>query len=74
MKLPKLAVNNYQFTIVIFVLLTIFGISSFITMPKTEDPPIFVPGASVYVVYPGTSPLDMEQLVATPIEEAINET
>ncbi|MFH2144077.1 MAG: efflux RND transporter permease subunit [Bacteroidota bacterium] len=73
MKLSKIAVDNYQFTIIVFVLLTIFGISSFISMPRTENPTVFIPGASVIVVYPGANPSDMEELVAIPIEEAINE-
>ena len=38
-----------------------------------ENPTIFVPGASIVVIYPGASPNDLEQLVAVPIEEAVNE-
>lgn len=73
MKLPKLSIDNSHFTIVVFILITIMGISSYLTMPRTEDPPINVPGASVLVIYPGTNPLDLEQLIVTPIEAAINE-
>ena len=42
-------------------------------MPRTEDPTVYVPGGSVIVIYPGASPKDLEQLVAFPVEEAINE-
>ncbi len=73
MKLPKLAIDNHQFTIVVFALLLTMGISSFLTMPRTEDPPMNIPGASVIVVYPGSNPVDLEELVVDPIEEAINE-
>jgi multidrug efflux pump subunit AcrB len=73
MQLPKLSINNYQFTILVFILLVIAGINAFITMPRTEDPPITVPGGSVIVIYPGASPVDLEELVATPVEDAINE-
>lgn len=73
MKLPKYAISNYQFTIIVFLLLLVMGITSFLSMPRTEDPPIQVPGGSVIVIYPGTNPVDLEQLVADPIEEAINE-
>lgn len=73
MKLPRLAIDNYQFTLIVFFLLTIAGISSYVSMPRTENPAVYIPGAGIVVVYPGASPLDMEQLVASPIEEAINE-
>jgi multidrug efflux pump subunit AcrB len=73
MKLPKIAIDNYQFTIVVVVLLVLSGIVSFVTMPRSEDPSVSKPGATVVVIYPGAGPEDMEQLVASPIEEAINE-
>jgi multidrug efflux pump subunit AcrB len=73
MKLPKIAIENHQFTIVVVVLLVLSGIVSFITMPRSEDPLVSKPGSSVVVIYPGAGPEDMEQLVASPIEEAINE-
>ena len=73
MKLTKLAIKNHQFTIVIVVLLASLGIISFITMPYSEDPPVSKAGMSVFVVYPGANPTDMEQLVLDPIEEAVNE-
>ncbi|MFO8053577.1 MAG: efflux RND transporter permease subunit [Bacteroidales bacterium] len=73
MLLPRVAIKNYQFTIVAFILLVVFGISAYRQMPQTENPAIYVPGASVVVVYPGASPEDLEQLVALPVEEALNE-
>ena len=73
MKLPKYAIDNYQFTVMVFFLLVIAGITSYVTMPRTENPVIYMPGGSVVVIYPGASPADLEQLVAIPIEEAINE-
>ncbi len=69
----KLAVDHYQFTIVIFIMLLAMGLSSYFSMPRTEDPPIQVPGASIVVIYPGTDPIDLEELVADHIEEALNE-
>lgn len=73
MKLTKLSINNYQFTIIIFVLMTIAGMNSFLTMPRTENPEMSAPGASVFIAYPGASPADLEQLIASPIEDAVNE-
>ncbi|MBN1273273.1 MAG: efflux RND transporter permease subunit [Candidatus Aminicenantes bacterium] len=73
MKLSRLAITNYQFTIILILLLTIMGVVSFLTMPRSEDPQVSPPGTSVIVIYPGTNPADMEQLVADPIEEKLNE-
>lgn len=73
MRLPSIAIQNYRFTLTAFILLIIFGFNAFFHMPRTEDPTVFIPGGSVIVIYPGTDPKDLEQLVALPIEEAINE-
>jgi multidrug efflux pump subunit AcrB len=73
MRLPKIALDNPQFTTVLFVLLFFMGITAYLTMPRTEDPPINIPGATIIAIYPGANPVDLEQLIATPIEEAINE-
>jgi multidrug efflux pump subunit AcrB len=73
MKLPVHAIYNHQFTLIIVLLLTLLGVLSFLTMPRSEDPQFEFPLVVVTVIYPGTSPLDMEKLVADPIEEEINE-
>jgi multidrug efflux pump subunit AcrB len=73
MKLPKLAIENHQFTVMMVLLLLLMGLVSFFTMPRTEDPAISPPGSNVVVVYPGASPEDLERMVVDPIEEAINE-
>lgn len=73
MKLPEIAIENRQFTIILFLLILMIGLNSFFNMPRTEDPPITIPGAVVKVIYPGASPKDMEELVIKPIENAINE-
>ncbi|NQT26274.1 efflux RND transporter permease subunit [candidate division KSB1 bacterium] len=73
MRLPKFAIDNHQFTMVLISLLVLNGVVSLLRMPKSEDPQVQPVGSSVIVVYPGGSPTDMEELIATPIEEALNE-
>lgn len=73
MKLPLYAIHNYQFTLIIVVLLTLLGVLSYQTMPRSEDPQFEFPMVIVTVIYPGTSPLDMEKLVTDPLEEEVNE-
>lgn len=72
MKLPELAIDNRSFTWMIVIFLTILGIRAYMTMPRTENPEVSVPGSSVIVIMPGGSPVDMEKMVALPLEEALN--
>lgn len=73
MKLPKISIRNHQFTIIVVVLLVMSGIMSVINMPKSEDPAVGKPGATVIVLYPGATPADIEQLIVEPVEEVLNE-
>jgi hydrophobe/amphiphile efflux-1 (HAE1) family protein len=73
MRLPRLAIENYPFTLVVFIMLLIMGVISVINMPRTEDPPMDIPGASVIIIYPGGNPVDLEELIANPVEESLNE-
>ena len=70
--LPKFSISNYQFVLIIFAVSLIWGLNSFLTMPRTEDPPAAQPGAVITVLYPGASPSDMEELITNPIEEKVN--
>ena len=71
MKIAEFSVKNYQFTIVLFIMVLLLGLNALFNMPRGEDPTFNAPIYIVTVIYPGTSPNDMEELVADPIEEAI---
>ncbi len=71
MKISQYAVKNYQFTLVIFIMIVALGITTILNMPRSEDPEMHAPTYSVIVVYPGTSPKDMEELVVDPLEKEI---
>ena len=71
MKLTEFAVRNYQFTLVIFLMTVVVGLSTFLNMPRSEDPVIDSPQFPIVVVYPGASPEDMEELVVDPLEKTI---
>lgn len=73
MKISDYAVKNYQFTLVIFIMIIALGITTILNMPRSEDPEMHAPTYSVVVVYPGTSPKDMEELIVDPLEKEINE-
>ena len=71
MKITNFAVKNYQFTLVIFLLFAVVGVLTLFTMPRSEDPTIHPPEYVITVIYPGTSPKDMEEQVVKPIENKI---
>lgn len=71
MKITSFAVKNYQFTLIIFLLVTVVGVLTLFTMPRSEDPTTHPPQYLVTVIYPGTSPKDMEEQVVKPIENKI---
>ncbi|MEL7529945.1 MAG: efflux RND transporter permease subunit [Bacteroidota bacterium] len=73
MRLPKIAIENYQFVVVLIFMILSTGLISFFNMPRSEDPQLKFPGYTVLTVYPGTSPKDMEELIVDPLENAIKE-
>src|SRR6185369_12873000 len=73
MKIAEFSVKNYQFTLIIFVLLLALGLNSLFNMPRGEDPETVAPSYFIIFVYPGTSSTDMEKLVIDPAEKRFNE-
>ncbi len=71
MKISDYAVKNYQFTLVIFIMVVALGVTTLMNMPRSEDPEMHAPTFPVIVIYPGTSPEDMEELVVDPLEKEI---
>ncbi|MBI1211262.1 MAG: MMPL family transporter [Alphaproteobacteria bacterium] len=65
-------VRNWQFTLVLFAGLAVFGANSLLTIPRAEDPAFPIPVYVVRVILPGAGPTEMEKLVSKPIEDAIN--
>jgi multidrug efflux pump subunit AcrB len=47
--------------------------TTLLSMPRAEDPEINPPQFPIVIVYPGTSPTDMEELVVKPIEKRVSE-
>lgn len=72
MKLVESAVKNYQFTLIMFVMVVVLGITTIMNMPRSEDPELSSPQFPVIVVYPGASPKDMEELIADPLEAKLS--
>ncbi|MCR8657733.1 efflux RND transporter permease subunit [Paenibacillus endoradicis] len=65
--------KNRKVTILFFIMATIVGSLSFLTMPKRENPEVSLTIALVQTIYPGASPEKVEQYVTIPIEESIKD-
>jgi len=72
MKISDYAVKNSQFTLVIFVMVIVLGLTTMMSMPRSEDPEMHPPSYLIIVNYPGTSPKDIEDRVVTPLEKTIS--
>lgn len=73
MKITNYAIKNYQFTLIVVLMIAALGVSSMLKMPRAEDPSMNAPTFPVTIIYPGTSPKDMEELVVKPLERKISE-
>jgi multidrug efflux pump subunit AcrB len=65
------SVDNRTAIYIIAILITLFGLYKFNTLPKERFPDIVVPTISVTTVYVGNSPKDIENLVTRPIEKQL---
>ncbi|TAG11197.1 MAG: efflux RND transporter permease subunit [Sphingobacteriia bacterium] len=65
------AVDNKTAVYVITILISLYGLNKFNTLPKEQFPDIVVPTISVSTVYFGNSPKDIENLVTRPIEKQL---
>ncbi len=73
MHISEFSVKNWQFTLCVFLAVLSIGGFSLLNMPRGEDPDTHQPSFSITIIYPGTSPADMEKLVVDPFEKRIFE-
>ena len=70
-KITNLSLRNKTTVFILTTLLTLFGIFSYKSMPKSLYPDIVMPTIMVQTVYPGNSPADIENLITRPLEKEI---
>ena len=66
-------IRRWQFTIVAFGLLIALGAAALVSIPRSEDPNFPITAFLISAVYPGADAIEMERLVAKPIEDRLNE-
>ncbi|HSJ68997.1 MAG TPA: efflux RND transporter permease subunit [Anditalea sp.] len=69
--LSSLSVDNRISVVILTLIITFLGIYAYKTMPKESFPEIVIPTVYVGTVYPGNSPIDMENLITRPIEKEL---
>src|SRR5260221_9655875 len=73
MKLTEFSVKHWQFTVVLFAMLSALGVTSFLTIPRSEDPPLDFPTFTIVAAYPGANASDLERLVVKQIEDSLHQ-
>jgi HAE1 family hydrophobic/amphiphilic exporter-1 len=64
--------TNVRLVMLIILSVLVFGIFSFLTLPRRLNPEIKLPIVSVRTTLPGASSLEVEQLVTVKIEDAVD--
>jgi len=60
-----------RLTVLMILALLGFGIVGLMLTPREENPQIIVPAAEVSVALPGSSPLEVEHLLLSPLESEL---
>lgn len=69
----RAAIRERKVTIFLAVMAAIFGLYSYYSVPKQENPDTSSPVALITTIYPGASPEEVEKLVTNKIEDAASE-
>jgi multidrug efflux pump len=69
--LSSAAVNNQTSVLILTLIIILWGVYSYIRIPKESFPEIVIPTIYVGTAYPGNSPVDIENLITRPIEKEL---
>src|SRR3984957_15242298 len=72
MRLPHFFIERPIFAAVVAILIVLFGLVSYPTLPVAQYPEIAPPTITITANYPGATAETMAETVATPIEEQVN--
>jgi multidrug efflux pump subunit AcrB len=68
MDVAGFSVRNWQFTLVMLLMLMALGFQALRDIPRSEDPELNAPNYAIIAVFPGATPTDVESLVVDPLE------
>jgi multidrug efflux pump subunit AcrB len=64
-------IQNIRLVLLLIITITLVGLVSYLNLPKRLNPEVKIPIVTVLTTLPGASPQDVETLVTTPLEDAI---
>lgn len=65
-------VKNFRVVLLLILVISAWGIYSFLSLPRESNPEVKIPIAVVTTVYPGASPSDVEEFVTKKIEAELS--
>ena len=71
MIIPEIAVKNRTAVMVMVIILIVFGLFAYISLPREAAPDVTIPYIFVTTAYPGVAPVDIEQSITVPIENKL---
>ncbi|OHX66921.1 efflux RND transporter permease subunit [Flammeovirga pacifica] len=69
--LSSLSINNSTSVFILTIIIALFGMASYLGMPKEQFPEIKIPMVYIRTLHPGNSPVDIESLITRPIEKEL---
>jgi multidrug efflux pump subunit AcrB len=72
-KMARLFVTNRELNILSILFIIVWGISSFIIMPKAYNPEIVAPAFIITTDFPGSTANQVQELVTRPMEDVVSE-
>jgi multidrug efflux pump subunit AcrB len=73
MNITQLAIKNNRVTYFLVFALVLFGISTYFSLPKAQDPGFTIRTVAITTYLPGASPKRVEQLVTDKIEQVLQQ-
>ncbi len=65
-------IKNFRVVILLILVISGWGIYSFLNLPRESNPEVKIPIAIVSTIYPGASPADVEEFVTKKIEAELS--
>ena len=69
--ISSFSLNNNTSIFIVGIIILVFGLMSYINMSKELYPEIVLPTVYINTVYPGNSPVDIENLITRPLEKEL---
>ena len=72
MRLPEISIKNRQFVLTMYLIVIALGVSSYLNMPRSEDPYLKFTFSGIVFIVPGASVIDLETGIVDPLEERLD--